>query len=132
MALGSFQDPDIARSALELILNPAYDYREAFQIAWSQANTPQGGAGRSYKFMKSNFDALVARAPRDAAAAYPWLAVGLCSDEDRAEVESFFRDRSPKFTGGARILAQVLERISLCTAFKDRQQARLSAFLRRQ
>ena len=37
-----------------------------------------------------------------------------------------------QFAGGPRILAQVLERIALCAAFKDRQQAALSAFLRRQ
>ncbi len=130
VALGSFQDPGIARSALALILDPAHDYREAVQILWGQPATPQGSR-RAFEFIKGNFDALVARAPRDAAAYYPHMAGGFCSAADLAEVEDFFRDRAPKFAGGPRILAQVLERISLCAAFKQKQQASLSTFLRR-
>jgi hypothetical protein len=130
LALGSFYDPGIARSALALILDPAHDYREAFQIAWTQSGTPQGGA-RAYDFMKANFDALVARAPRDSAAYYPRLGGGFCSEAQRAGVEDFFRDRAPTFAGGPRILAQTLERIGLCAAFREKQQASLSQFLRR-
>jgi len=48
-----------------------------------------------------------------------------------ADIENFFRDRAPKFAGGPRILAQTLERISLCAALRQNQQAGLSAFLRR-
>jgi hypothetical protein len=47
-------------------------------------------------------------------------------------VEAFYRDRAPRFTGGPRILAQTLEGIALCTAFKEAQQARLAAFLGQQ
>ena len=50
----------------------------------------------------------------------------------RADVEDFFRERAPRYAGGPRLLAQTLERIALCAAFKERQQASLSAFLRRQ
>jgi alanyl aminopeptidase len=130
IALGSFDDPAIARSALALILDPSHDYREAFQIAWSQSGTPRGSA-RAYDFIKSNFDALVARAPRDSAAFYPRLAGNFCSEAGRADVDGFFRERAPKFAGGPRILAQTLERIGLCAAFRQSQQANFSAFLRR-
>ena len=44
VALGSFQNPVIARAALELILDPSRDYRETTQIAWTQSNTSQGAA----------------------------------------------------------------------------------------
>ena len=56
---------------------------------------------------------------------------GFCSNADRAELENFFRDRASKYAGGPRILAQTLERISLCTAFKQKQGASLAEFLRR-
>jgi len=131
MALGSFGDPALAREALSLVLDPAHDYREAMPIAWTMAETPRG-AVLAYAFVKANFDALVALAPRDAAAFYPYMAGAFCSEAQRADVENFFRDRAPKYAGGPRILAQVLERIALCAAFKDRQQPGLSAFLRRQ
>ena len=130
VALGSFQDPGISASALALILDPAHDYREVVQIAWTLAETPRGSA-LAYDFMKANFDALVGRAPRDAAAIYPRFAGGFCNEAQRAEVENFFRERTPKYTGGPRILAQTLERIGLCAAFKQKQQASLSRFLKR-
>jgi len=131
LALGSFTDDTMAREALPLILDPAYDYREAVQIAWTQSELPQGGV-RVHAFAKANFDALVARAPRDAAALYPFWAGTFCSGAQRADVEEFYRERSPRFLGGPRILAQVLERISLCSALEERQAPSLSAFLRRQ
>jgi hypothetical protein len=82
--------------------------------------------------MKTNFAALAARAPRDAPAFWPRWAGNLCSEAERADVEQFFRERAPRYAGGPRLLAQTLERIALCVTFKDRQQASLSAFLRRQ
>jgi len=93
------------------------------------SGTPAGSA-LVYEFMKANFDALAARAPRDAAAFFPRWAGQSCSEAERADVEAFFRERAPRHTGGPRILAQTLERIALCAAFKERQQPRLSAFLR--
>jgi alanyl aminopeptidase len=131
VAIGSFGDPAIARSALALVLDPAQDYRDASQIAWTMSGTPRGSA-IVYAFMKENFDALVARAPLDSAAYYPRFAGNFCSEEGRADVAEFFRERSKRAAGGPRLLAQTLERISLCTAFKERQQAALTAFLRKQ
>jgi alanyl aminopeptidase len=127
-ALGAFGDTGIARSALALLLDPAHDYREASQIAWTMSNTPRGGA-LVYAFMKENFDALVARAPRDSAASFPRWAGSFCSEAGRADVESFFRERAPRYAGGPRNLAQTLERIDLCAAFKEKQQGKLKRFL---
>ena len=93
------------------MLDPAHDYREAVQIAWTLSGTPRGGA-LVFDFVKENFDALVARAPRDAAASFPRWAGSFCSEAGRAEVEEFFRERAPRYTGGPRILAQTLERIT--------------------
>ena len=131
VALGSFGDPALARRALALTLDPAHDYREAVQIAWTLSDTPQGGA-LVFEFVKANFDALVARAPRDAAAGYPRWAGTFCNEAGRAEVEDFFRERAPRYAGGPRNLAQTLERIRLCAAFKERQQASFATFLERQ
>jgi alanyl aminopeptidase len=130
VALGSFSDPALARTALALLLDPAHDFRESSQIAWTMSNTPRGSA-LAYDFVKANFDALAARAPRDSPAFWPRFANNQCSEAARADVEEFFRERAPRYPGGPRNLAQTLERIALCTAFKDRQQASLSRFLRR-
>jgi alanyl aminopeptidase len=130
MALGSFADPQLANDALALILDSP-DYREAVQTAWTGSDTPEGAA-RVHAFAKANFDRLVALAPHDAPAYFPRWAAGLCSEAERADVEAFYRDRSPRFIGGARVLAQTLEGIGLCAAFKQAQQPRLAAFLAHQ
>jgi len=46
-------------------------------------------------------------------------------------MEASFRERIGAFTGGPRILAQTVEAITLCAAFKGAQQASLTEFLRR-
>jgi len=130
IALGSFADPGIARSALAMILEPIHDYRESMQIAWTMSDLPRGGA-LAYAFMKANFDTLASMAPLDAPAYYPRMAGTFCSAEQRADVESFFRERSPRFTGGPRILAQTLERINLCASLRQKQQASFATFLRK-
>ena len=128
-AFGSFRDPALIDRALALLLNNEYDIREAMRIGWTLSEDPRHGR-KAYEFMKRNFDALVARLPRDAAAQFPHWGERLCDQAAHDDMEAFFRERIGKFTGGPRILAQALENISLCVAFKDRQQASLVQFLR--
>jgi len=45
-------------------------------------------------------------------------------------VQNFFSGRSTKYTGGPRILTQMLENIDLCIAYKNAQQASVAEFLR--
>ncbi len=71
----------------------------------------------------------LARLPTDSGAFLPWIAGGYCDAAHRAEVEAFFKERSTKYTGGPRILAQILEGINLCVAYKNAQQASLVKFL---
>jgi len=129
-ALGSFRDAALARAALGLLLDPELDIREAVLIAWTVSEDPDRGF-LAYEFMKRNFDALVERSQRNAAARFPTWGRQLCDEGRRADMEAFFRERIGKFTGGPRILAQTLEAISLCAAFKRSQQGSLNEFLQR-
>lgn len=129
-ALGSFRDPVLSEAALALLLNGDHDIREATQIARTLSENARTG-NTAYEFMKRNFDALVERSPRDAAAQFPRWGNQLCDESGRADMEAFFRERIGKFTGGPRILAQTVEAISLCAAFKRGQQAGLAEFLQR-
>jgi cytosol alanyl aminopeptidase len=53
-----------------------------------------------------------------------------CSAERGKEVEAFFRDRSAKAVGGARILAQTVEQIGQCVAVRKVQEPSVADFLR--
>ena len=110
------------------MLTDEFDNRESLAIL--------GGASESaktrdlaYDFVKQNWDALTNKLPTDMQSYAPYIARGYCDTSHRQDVDSFFKDRSTKFTGGPRILAQVLERIDLCVAYKKAQEPSVTAFL---
>jgi alanyl aminopeptidase len=126
--LGSFRDPAIVKTALPIILTDEFDIRQSLGILFG-ATLPET-RDLAYDFVKQNWDALVAKLPTDAGAFLPSVAGGYCDDEHRADAEVFFKDRSTKYTGGPRNLAQVLEGMSLCVANKRANQASVVEFLK--
>lgn len=127
-ALGSFRDEAIERAALDIVLSGELDIREADIIFWSGLDNPKSRE-MVYEFVKKNFDALAAKLPRDAVADMPFVGSSFCDKAHAADLESFFRDRVEKLAGGPRTLAQALEIIALCTAFKEAQQPSVIEFL---
>ncbi len=71
----------------------------------------------------------MAKLPTDTGAFLPYVAAGYCDPQHRQDVQSFFEGRSTKYTGGPRILAQVLEGIDLCVAYKTTQAPSVAEFL---
>lgn len=128
-AFGSFNDPALIDAALGLLLSDELDIREAMQIVWALSEDARHGR-RAYAFMQRNFDALVERLPRDAAARFPTWGSRMCDQAARDDMEAFFRERIGRYTGGPRNLAQAMETISLCAEFKSKQQDSLVRFLR--
>ena len=127
-ALGLFGDPTVVPAALNLTLSGEFDARESVVILREEfAN--RDTRGEAWAFLRANFDRIVARLPRESPAHFPSLASGFSDAERRAEVEAFFRDKSPKYMGGPRYLAQSLEQIQLRAAFKAAQQESVSDFL---
>jgi alanyl aminopeptidase len=128
LSLGLFQDPAIVKAALPIVLSDEFDNRESLAIF--------GGVSQSaktrdlgYDFVKQNWDALTAKLPTDMQSNAPFIAAGYCDIGHRQDVDSFFKERSTKFTGGPRILAQVLGGIDLCVAYKKAQEPSVAEFL---
>jgi alanyl aminopeptidase len=128
VALGQFRAPELVTAALFVTLGDDFDPRESIRILWTETRVPNG-AKAAYRFMTDHFDALAQRLPRDWGAGAPGIGAALCDDGRRADVESFFKDRTPKFTGGPRVLAQSLEGMRICSAFRSGQAAKVKAFL---
>jgi hypothetical protein len=84
--------------------------------------------------LQQHYDALRTKLPSstfgDEAAYLPYVGRGYCDEEHRAEIETFFKDRAAQTTGGPRILEQVLERVHLCSARREAQQAGVVEFLK--
>ena len=127
--LGLFQDPEIVNTALPIALSGEFDVRESFNILFAPSERRQT-RDFAYDFVKQNWDLMVAKLPTDTGAYAPYVAAGYCDAEHRKDAESFFTGRSTKFTGGPRILAQVLEGIDLCIANKNAQEASVTEFLK--
>ena len=130
-AMGSFDDPRIVARAEALILAPDFDAREAVSAILGAHAVSTAVLEERYRFIKSNFEALAEKLPRDLPARFPSWVRGFCDEEHRADVEAFFKDKIARYSGGPRNLSQVLEQISLCTAFKRAQLPNAQAFLAR-
>ncbi len=126
-ALGAFPQPAIAAQAQALLLTDEFDTREAMVLFSSRHS--ELARQMSYDFIKRNSEALAAKLPRDFPAFFPFFAIDFCDEEHRADASAFFKDSIVKFTGGPRNLAQALEAIRLCSAFKNAQQAGVEQFL---
>jgi len=133
-ALGSFENPELARAGMQLFPTGKYDAREAFYPLLFGPLKYRGTQTLPFEFVKTNLDAIVARLPRevgeDFAAELVSVGGGFCDASGHAQVERFFRDRVKEYTGGPRRLAQVLETIDLCSARSGRIGPSIAGFLR--
>jgi alanyl aminopeptidase len=128
-SLGLFQDRAIIKAALPIVLSDEFDSRESLDILFASAQSRQT-RDFAYDFVKQNWDLLITRLPTDTGASLPYVAGGYCDAAHRRDVENFFTGRSTKYTGGPRILTQVLEGIDLCVAYKNAQEASVAEFLK--
>lgn len=129
-ALDSFRDPAITHARLELILGGGIDPREMRNTLF---NAPVYAREIVWDYIRHNFDALNSALPGARGipfgATLPTAAVGFCDEEHRQQVESFFQPRMATLPGGARNLANALERISLCSARAAAIKPAITSFL---
>ncbi len=128
-AMGQFQEPEITKAALNLLMTDEFDvHQSAFGIVGGTIAWPRS-RDVTYEYVKQNWDTLIPKLPTDWGAFMPYTVRNYCDAQHRADAEAFFTGRSTKFSGGPRNLAQALERISLCEANKNFNQASVTEFL---
>jgi alanyl aminopeptidase len=127
-ALGSFPDANIASIAMPIVLTNEFDSRRSLSILFGVSQSAKT-RDLAYDFVKQNWDPLIVKLPTDSGAFLPFIAGGYCDDKHRQDAKSFFDGRSTRYTGGPRNLAQVLEGIDLCVAYKKAQQPSVTEFL---
>ncbi len=127
-SLGLFQDPAIIKTALPIVLTDEFDNRESLGLLFGVSQSAKT-RDLAYDFVKQNWDALIAKLPTDVGAYLPYVAGGYCDTGHHQDAEAFFKARSTKYTGGPRILTQVLEGIDLCVAYQKAQEPSVTEFL---
>jgi hypothetical protein len=119
-SLRAFHSPAIARSALNLLFTSGIDARE---LQTFFLNPIPENREIVWQFIEQNFDRLNSTFPSARgipfASILPGAAAGFCDTSHRNQVTVFFEPRVQSLEGGARNLANTLERIDLCAARAD-------------
>ena len=129
-ALGGFVDPGLLKDAFALSLDPSLDFRETNYVFYSALGTDAGRAVL-WDFVKANFDAIIARMPRETTGGIPYVASGFCDAAQEKDAKAFLGGRVEKLPGGTRNLAQTLEGIQLCIAARTAQEPSVGEFLKK-
>ena len=119
LALGHFRDPVLAGRARQLLLNPQLDIREARGPLMRAQATDAATRQDLLRFVQAQHAALVQRLGRDEPAWLPSPFARACSTEEARQIEAVFAPLAPRFPGGQRALAQALEAVRLCTAWRE-------------
>jgi alanyl aminopeptidase len=131
--MAAFRDPAIIKANFDLLLKSETDLREAAGLLFGPLQDPETRA-IPFELVRDNYDQLIAKLPNgllgEFAGYLPMAGRAFCDEKRRAEVEAFFKDRSTKTTGGARILAQTLESVGQCIAIRQAQEPSVAEFLR--
>jgi cytosol alanyl aminopeptidase len=127
-ALGYFRDPALVDAALAYAASGPLRPTEMFAVP--------GGVGssvaleeRPYLFIESNYALLKTRLPEPVLAFMPQFATG-CSEARLERARRFFAQPGHAVPGTDRELAKVTEAVRDCTRLRQREGARVAAYLR--
>jgi len=133
-AMGSFSDPLIARTAMQLVLKPDFDLREGIALLAGPVGVPETRS-LPFEFVKVNYDAIVAKIPAGSTFGFgdflPFVGGAFCDEKSGAAVKAFFEPKVDRFPGTRRNLAQTLEGIRICTAYTAAQHDSVAEFLKK-
>ena len=117
-ALGHFKTPALAERARALLLDEAIDIREAqWPLLRPQSADPAQFDGL-LRFMQQHHADLVRRLGRDEPAWLPEHLDQACGEDDARRIDAVFAPFAKQFQGAARVLAQTLESVRLCAAWR--------------
>jgi aminopeptidase N len=128
-ALGLFEEPALARAALELAVDGRSDLRDTMVIL-NVALSRRATRAQAWAIVQERWADL---APRLRADEGTWLvqqaARSACDPRRRAEAAAFLGPRAEAFEGAPRALASALERADACIASRKLHEASISRFL---
>ena len=126
--LAAIVDPDDAKAALAVLLDPAVDLKQGRFLLHGLAADPRTQPVAE-AFLRDNLDAILARMPAGKAADLVEVVTASCDPDKRAAAEAFARQHIEPLDGGLRTSAQALEHMDLCIARRAAMGPELDAWL---
>ena len=129
-AMGAFRDPQLVQKGFDIFLSNEFDPRESAVLMWRPAEYRKTRE-LALRFVEKNFDGIEQRMPRfigGYGSILPYVAGDFCDEEHAAEAEKFFKPLMRTREGGERNLAQTLESVRECAAFREKQAPSVAAF----
>lgn len=133
-AMMRFRDPAAINAGMEAVLSGKIPFMEGFQLLFAgqrQASTRH----MAFDFLKAHYREIIKNRPTgggfDMGSYLPEVGELYCTESGKREIENFFKPRIGEFTGGPRMLSQVVEGIGVCIAEKKAQEPSVEAFLRK-
>jgi cytosol alanyl aminopeptidase len=130
-AIGSVRDAKRYEAALELTLDPKFDFRESSTLLVTFYNEAMRQV--SERFVRAHADVLLDRMPKESATGEGGLFIHVmtasCDETKREEAEKFLRGTIGKLPGGKREVDQGMEELDQCIAYKKTIDPELKAWL---
>ena len=131
-AMTSFRDPAAIAAGFNALLSGEVPFIQGTQLLFA-GQGQEATHKMAFEFLKAHYEEIVAKRPQgggsDFGARLPGVGASYCDAQSKQELEAFFAPRIDKFTGGPRSLTQTLERIDVCIAEKNSDEASVKAFL---
>jgi aminopeptidase N len=130
-ALGEFDDPALARRALELVLGHDFDLRESLAILETEANRRET-RDLALAFATDHLDEILPRMRSDEASwLLGFLAGAFCDTQRIDAVRTLLTPRAAKIDGAQLAVERGLEKANQCVTELAREQPALERFLGR-
>jgi alanyl aminopeptidase len=126
-AMGTFRDPSIARTAMQIALSDEFPAREAIVLVYGATHWEPTRAP-AYDFVREHFGELVGKLPARETPGLVAVGSALCDEARRADVEAFFERRMSELPGGRRRYAQAVEQLRTCAAIRAAQAPAVTRF----
>ncbi len=127
-ALSALQDPELAEQALALLLDDRVDLKQAGDLLAGLAATP-AVQPTAETWLRANVDALLKRMPEETAPELVEVVIASCDAAKRDDAAKWAQDHLASLPGGARTVAQAIERMDQCIARKAAVGPELDAWL---
>lgn len=127
----AFRDKALLENNFKLFLAGEFELHDSFALLRVSGDWKEGRQ-LVWDFLKTHYDEVVEKIPSFIRSKIVYSATAFCDETHRADAAAFFTDRVKDLPGGTRDLAQALEQIQLCVAFRKSQSPNVAAFLKKQ